>query len=59
MIRICPNCTPHPFQDSLYGWKFRVKNHCDEGYRCTVCLAVEKVDAPKTKPAKPPAKTEA
>ena len=59
MIRLCPDCKPHAFQDYNYGSKVRVKNYCDEGYRCTVCLAVEKVDAPKTKPAKPAAKPEA
>ncbi len=60
MLRLCPTCYPHPYQDSKYGPKMRVKNHCvnhtseakDDGYRCTVCLAIEK----PAKPTKPVAK---
>lgn len=49
MIRPCPTCVPHTYQDTHYGPKLRVKNYCDDGYRCTVCGDVEKVDH-KTSP---------
>lgn len=42
MIRLCPNCKSHEFQDKMYGEKMRVYN-VNAKYtkaRCTICLRV-------------------
>ena len=41
MIKPCPTCKPHAFQDSRYGSKNRVMNRTakkdPQVFRCTVC----------------------
>jgi hypothetical protein len=41
VIKLCPNCKPHPFQDERYGKNMRVMSTMKEGQnRCTVCSSV-------------------
>lgn len=43
VVKQCPNCKPHPYQDALYGFLNRVFNlmYKDRGFsgkgRCSVC----------------------
>ncbi len=43
MVKYCPNCKPHPFQDGRYGLNMRVhtptpgKRGGGDGGHCTVC----------------------
>jgi|MudIll2142460700_1097286.scaffolds.fasta_scaffold73560_3 hypothetical protein len=54
MIKLCPNCKPHEFQDKTYGKNMRVFNPMRKsnssaivGFRCTVCC-YETKDITKT-----------
>lgn len=45
IVRGCPSCKPHEFQDTKYGKNQRVMNLAKGGDvgRCTVCLTETKL----------------
>lgn len=57
VIRPCPSCVPHAFQDKKYGDKMRVKNPCknNAAVRCTVCGKEEGLGGGKAEDRKKPA----
>lgn len=53
MVKHCPNCKRHEFQDATYGLDNRVHNLSRKGWVCTVCLDVKGATSEESKELSP------